>query len=133
MTSLQGEAPIASGNKVPLGNSSPPSTLDWNAQGKVTSVKDQGSCGSCWAFGTLAAAESFLIMKGQADASIDLSEQYLVECTERSSCEGTFYLDYAMKEILEGVPREETYPYDPFYDHYGICSTRSRVFAANAN
>ena len=81
MTSLSGSPPITTGNEVPIGSSSPPSTLNWTAEGKVTSVKNQGSCGSCWAFGTLAAAESFLIMKGQAPVSVDLSEQYLVECT----------------------------------------------------
>ena len=104
-----------------------PTELNWVDRGVVTSMKDQGSCGSCWAFGSIAQAESTLILNGQADINIDLSEQYMVECTRDSDCDGTYYVEYPMEQILNGVPTEESYPYQPFTTHSGICTTSDRV------
>ena len=59
---------------------------------------------------------------------MDLSEQYMVECTYDSDCEGSIYVEYSMYEIIrKGVPHEETYPYDPFNTYPGISSTSDRV------
>lgn len=59
--------------------SSFPSSLDWRAYGAVTAVKNQGSCGACWAFSAAAALESHYFFKtGQL---ISLSEQNLIDCT----------------------------------------------------
>ena len=41
-----------------------PSSLKWKDHGVIISVKDQGSCGSCWAFGAVVNAESVLIING---------------------------------------------------------------------
>ncbi len=67
-----------------------PSSWDWqNAEYKgitgnwMTSVKDQGSCGSCYAFGTLGAIETCIkMMNEDPNMNIDLSEQYMVSCGE---------------------------------------------------
>ena len=59
-----------------------PASLDWRESGIVTPVRDQGSCGSCWAFGTVGIMESALWKSGTAN--IDLSEQYLVSCNKES-------------------------------------------------
>jgi C1A family cysteine protease len=55
-----------------------PSFFDWREKGVVNPVRDQGQCGSCWAFATTANAESvWAIYSG---ILFDLSEQYLVDC-----------------------------------------------------
>lgn len=93
----------------------------------MTSVKDQGSCGSCWAFATVAQAESTLILKNQTDNKVDLSEQYMVKCTVDSDCDGTYYMSHPMDTILGGVPTEAAYPYQPFTNNAGICETTDKV------
>lgn len=52
--------------------------IDWRAEGKVTRVKNQGMCASCWAFCTVGALESAYLIKG---VSQEFSEQQLVDCS----------------------------------------------------
>lgn len=100
--------------------------LDWDAKGKLTPVKNQGACGSCWAFSAAAAAESnYLIRNGQTYASnpIDLSEQQLVDCVNapRTLVDGSSMTSggcnggrswEAMEFIYKyGVYPESKYPY----------------------
>ena len=110
-----------------------PSSLNWTAKGKVTSVKDQGSCGSCWAFGALATGESVRIINGWDTKEVDLSEQYLLECTYESDCDGTYYVEYVMDEILGGVPTEKAYPYSPYHSYPGICDVEDKVHVSDTN
>lgn len=74
-------------------------TFDWRPFGVVTSVKQQGSCGGCWSFAAAGAAESKLIKQKRFDNSIDLSEQFILSCTQESNCGGG-YLEYSMKTAL---------------------------------
>jgi len=86
----------------------PPSSWDWRDYGKVTSVKNQGSCGSCWDFAHIGSYESAILVNG--GSSYDLSEQWLLDCnTKGYSCNGG-WLD-AWGDMSSGVPLESCYPY----------------------
>ena len=66
---------------------------DWNWRSKVSAVKDQGSCGSCWTFSTVGAMESHIAIKyGFKFPKIPLfSEQQLVDCAyefNNNGCSG---------------------------------------------
>ncbi len=70
-----------------------PAVWDWRTQGKVTSVKNQGSCGACYAFAAIANMESLLLIKNLG--TYDLSENNAKECvweevnnTGSGSCDG---------------------------------------------
>jgi C1A family cysteine protease len=56
-----------------------PSAFDWRTYGVVTPIKDQGSCGSCWAFSTTAEYESKIAIATNG-VLYDLSEQYVLKC-----------------------------------------------------
>jgi C1A family cysteine protease len=67
-----------------------PSSFDWRSQGKVPAVRDQGSCGSCWAFGTAGVMETAL--RVQKNISVDISEQYLISCNNNGwGCGGGWW------------------------------------------
>ena len=67
----------------PHGNTVPPS-LDWSAQGKVSPVRNQGHCGSCWAFGVVGAVESAYAIAA-TKAVEPLSPQDLLSCFSAGS------------------------------------------------
>ena len=77
-----GAAPLGSrsiGTAPNLG-SYPAVDLDHHPAGKMTAVKDQGQCGSCWAFASNTALGGTLALKANR-APLRLSEQHLVDCT----------------------------------------------------
>jgi cathepsin L len=57
-----------------------PASMDWRTKGVVTPVKNQGGCGSCWAFASTAVLESHIAL--QTGVLYELSEQELVSCSE---------------------------------------------------
>ncbi|PHT30404.1 Senescence-specific cysteine protease SAG39 [Capsicum baccatum] len=93
-------------------NVTAPATMDWRKKGAVTGVKDQGQCGCCWAFSSVAATEG--INKIKTGKLVSLSEQELVDCDTSSDmgCEGGL-MDDAFKFIIKnhGLTTESNYPY----------------------
>ncbi|XP_058110485.1 zingipain-2 [Magnolia sinica] len=89
-----------------------PDTVDWRKKGAVTPVKDQGSCGACWAFSATGAIEG--INKIVTGSLISLSEQELVDCDKsyNSGCSGGL-MDYAFEWVTEnhGIDTEGDYPF----------------------
>ncbi|KVH98322.1 low-temperature-induced cysteine proteinase-like [Cynara cardunculus var. scolymus] len=89
-----------------------PDFVDWRSSGAVAAVKDQGSCGSCWAFSTIGSVEAInQIVTGEL---ITLSEQELVDCdtSYNEGCNGG-YMDYAFEFIVKngGIDTDTDYPY----------------------
>merc|ERR1739848_882295 len=107
-----------------------PAEVDWRSTNNplstvaVTSVKDQGSCGSCWSFGGAAAFESAMCTSGQQDCSSwsGASEQQLVDCGGKDNTDlGNYYdmacnggwIDNALYYVMQTgyIDGYDNYPY----------------------
>ncbi|WP_228489244.1 C1 family peptidase [Raineyella fluvialis] len=98
----------------------PPAAFDWRDKGGqnfVTPIEDQGGCGSCVAFGSVAAMETLVrINRGSPATSVDLSEAHLWYCWGPShgagACpDGGWWPDAAMDGLKQGIVDAACYPY----------------------
>jgi C1A family cysteine protease len=107
-----------------------PASVDWRNQGAVTRVKNQGDCGSCWAFSATGAVEGLVAIKtGKLTA---LSEQQLIDCAGKkygnSGCDGgdmAYAFDYI--RAVGGIESTYTYPYTATQ---GKCKANSNKFVS---
>jgi len=102
--------------------SATPTSWDWRTKGVVNPVKNQGQCGSCWAFSTIGVIESKYAIKG--NPLTEFSEQEVVDCSQGCSeeppygkvcnqgCNGGWQWN-AFYDIVtwKGVELETAYPY----------------------
>ncbi|MFC2161140.1 C1 family peptidase [Acidobacteriota bacterium] len=87
-----------------------PDSFSWLDKGIMTSVKIQGTCGSCWAFAAVGMVEA--LIKRSDGIDVDLSEQHLVNCVpETSGCDGGFGWYAHLYMVNNGIVRESVYPY----------------------
>ncbi|MGH0180969.1 UNVERIFIED_CONTAM: hypothetical protein FKN15_011693 [Acipenser sinensis] len=96
---------------IPDPNMELPKSVDYRKKGYVTPVRNQGSCGSCWAFSSVGALEGQL--KKTTGQLVELSPQNLVDCTTDNDGCGGGYMTNAFKYVQEnnGIDSEEVYPY----------------------
>merc|ERR1711997_717417 len=95
-----------------------PESVDWRDQGVITDVKDQGHCGSCWAFATIESIESYLKINSPEDAMPELSAQHITSCTPNElqcggsgGCKGSVpQLGFVYSQLF-GLVTEDDYPY----------------------
>jgi cathepsin L len=85
------------------------SNFSWQARGKVTPVKNQDGCGSCWAFAAEGAYEGSYALRN--NALVDTSEQDVLSCSGAGSCGGGWWAGVFDWLIAHGTATEAAYPY----------------------
>jgi len=104
--------------------------IDWVSKGAVTPVKDQGRCGSCWAFSATAAIESYAKLSGKYGLEV-LSAQQINSCDKRDGgCNGgNTETAYEYVKGAGGIEKNSDYPYTSGGGSTGSCKFQSSKIA----
>merc|ERR1719209_2881164 len=108
-----------------------PASVDWREQGVITEVRDQGQCGSCWAFASAAAMSAYGKINDMSHDLVTLSTQHITSCTPNPlHCGGTGGCMGSIEPLaftyasMFGIVTEEEYPYtsgDPTSNDDQVC------------
>jgi len=108
----------------------PSDPIDWAKKGMTTDIKDQGQCGSCWAFSTTETVESAILMKGGKPPN--MAPQEIVDCdTQDQGCGGGDPQE-ALGWVKDqgGLDTDDCYPYTATD---GTCASDKCTPAGNIN
>lgn len=112
-----------------VSESTVPDAFDWREEGAVNEVKDQGQCGSCWSFATVANIEGVNFHENKE--LVSLSEQQLVDCDNSDNgCDGGLP-EQADKWLIAqhvGLESEKDYPYEGVAGECRQKEKRERIF-----
>jgi len=103
--------------------------VDWRTKGALTHVKDQGQCGSCWAFSATEAIESYAHLSGKHPL-YTLSPQQITSCdkTDGGCNGGSPSRAYAYVHNAGGIETEASYPYTSGRGVTGTCHVDTSKF-----
>jgi len=125
---MQQDAPVVPAEL--LSTTDVPTDFDWVEKGAVNPVKNQGQCGSCWAFSTVANIEGAGFVANKK--LVSLSEQELVDCdkTADHGCQGGLPSN-AFKALISnklGLETEKAYPYKGANDKCQATAAEEQAF-----
>ena len=108
-----------------------PASVDWSyPTSYVTPVRNQGSCGSCWAFAAAGALESYTLIKTNLPGQdLNLAEQVLVSCSGAGSCGGGSIGSASNYIRDKGLPLEGCFPYTATNN---TCSSACYTYQTNS-
>lgn len=67
-----------------------PVSLDWRTSNIITSIKNQGSCGACYTFASIAQLEAMMVKSLGKSTDLNLAEQFVFECSSNYGCAGGY-------------------------------------------